>query len=234
MKLIYEEAGICTPFVDPKTERLWFGRHKGKVISSINLDGTDLRDEVHIEQTPCHNHISSPAIYGDILYYHGVCPGGSRQRTYLAAWDKSGTLNFYDDEIAFPYFIQYGPTQALAKYKGVIYYHLENGKWKQYDHLRGRYRHCYPYGKHLYYSRIGDEPERICRAEFTDGYRIALETEETVVAPLTEWGATKRSVIGPAKHRCECRDPHIYRGVLYFIGRGERGIYATSLPSRDT
>lgn len=213
----------------------------------------------------CCGHIASPDVHVDDdarqirMYFHGIVRGLGTQKSYLATshdgihFNASSTIlgNFYLRCLKYRY-------NWIAMAKGGVLYTSNDGfrdfartPSAAFD-LRdeaanspGSVRHVAldQIGDNLiiYYTRIGDAPERILRSYIDlttpiPAWRAA--GEELVLSPMMEWeGADqppRRSLAGPASLReCAVRDPAIFseggkKYLLYSVA-GEGGIGIAAL-----
>ncbi len=223
---------------------------------------------LHLKNTPaCKGHIASPDVIVDEsrreirMYFHGPARAVSGQKSFVAT-GKDGLHFSPSDEVLGTFYFRVFPYEnawyALAK-GGVVH--------RSADGLTGfeRGRNPFPGGesrtgdlnepgpRHLalhrqgetlwvYYSSIGDAPERILRAPIklhADWREWRAEDPEEVLRPEFPWeGAdlpVKRSTAGAAKVPLnELRDPAIFedddgRTYLLYSVAGESGIAIAEL-----
>ncbi|HEY3325011.1 MAG TPA: hypothetical protein VGP72_31445 [Planctomycetota bacterium] len=217
---------------------------------------------LHLEEaTGCTGHIASPDVLVDDrrkeirLYFHGPAKAGGGQKTFLAVSGDGLHFKAADEPLGIFYwrvFLWDGWWYAMAK--GGLLYRSRDGKTnfeegsnpfpgselrgKEYNAPGVRHVALHLSSNHLwvYYTNIGDAPERIlrCRLELTGDWTTwkPLAPEE-VLHPEAAWeGALqplKKSAAGPVKGpENALRDPAIFvedgRVFLLYSVAGERGI----------
>lgn len=220
---------------------MYFAHHKGKFLrlataSKITGPWRVLPDKVlPVEDFGC-DHVASPdvLIYEDYieLYYHTGHEDRSPQKTYKAI--STDGINFSDKQgpigpFYWRNYIEGGNHLALAKYKnqsGISFYKSVDGSFNEIGKCIPKMRHCSLDDSHVYFSRIGDEPESIYRIEHgSTELELVLEPTEdfeiqdTIVRP--SWPG---SVVGER----QVRDPFVFHDetgkYLFYTYRGEEGI----------
>lgn len=249
---------------------LYFAHHQGKYIRLAYADQLTGPWKIyepgvlHIENVPlCHDHIASPDAHVDEeqhrvrLYFHCPAEGAGKaieiQKTGVALSEDG--LHFVAGNTALggPYFRVFrwgGQHYAIAR-SGVFFRSpdgltpFQQGPALFHEDPKLELRHAAVdvAGNRLsvYFSRIGDRPERILvsRIELTpDWMRWTASPPETVIAPEKDWeGAdgpleTSKIDLAPGRVR-ELRDPAIFHDagktyLLYTIS-GESGIAIAEL-----
>jgi hypothetical protein len=228
---------------------------------------------LQLKEAPgCKGHIASPDLHVDEarreirMYFHGPAKDGSGQKSFVAV--SPDGLHFQAiDEVLGQFYFRVFPWQAawFAMAKGGLLYRSENGLTgfvKGKNPLPGgdvrdenantpgpRHVALHRVGNELrvYYSNIGDAPERIlrCRIQLTDNWQTwTASAPEEVLRPATDYeGANlplKPSVAGAMKGpENALRDPGIFvdadgRVYLLYSVAGESGIGITELVSQPT
>ena len=234
---------------------LYFAHHRGTFIRlayagqpegpwAIYEPGT-----LKLEDSFCHNHIASPDVHVDNdkkqirMYYHGALPDG-RQVTRVAVSSNGIDFTCFPEMLGNPYFrvFWWGGYYYALGMPGIFYRSQDGIK----DFERGvvlfnrdmRHSALKLDGNILsvFYSHVGDSPERILLAtiELNDDWVSWRESESvTILEPETEYeGADcqlEPSVRDWAPERvCQLRDPAIFQEggntyLLYSVA-GEYGI----------
>ena len=209
----------------------------------------------------CRDHIASPdAVVDDQrkqirLYFHGPAKGGGGQKTFLAVSEDGIHFRAANEVLGIFYWRVFrwdGWWYAMAK--GGLLYRSRDGRsnfekganpfpgsemrGKDYNTPGVRHVALQPSGGRMwiYYSNIGDAPERIfrCRLELSGDWRTWRTSDpQEVLRPETDWEGARRpsskSVAGPS-HGPEnaMRDPAIFaddgRVYLLYSVAGESGI----------
>jgi hypothetical protein len=249
---------------------LYFAHHQGQYIRLAYADRLTGPWKIYepgvlrIEDVPlCHDHIASPDVHVDEadhrirLYFHCPAEGGGKaieiQKTGLAL--SSDGLHFQAGKVALggPYFRVFrwrGEYYAIAR--GGVFFRSPDGVapfqqgpslFQENPKLELRHAAVDVAGSRLsvYFSRIGDRPERILvsHIELTpDWMAWKASPPETVIAPEKNFeGAdrpleTSRMDLAPGRVR-ELRDPAIFheggRTYLLYTISGESGIAIAEL-----
>lgn len=238
---------------------LYFAHHGGEYIRLAVADDPSGPWRVvpggvlSLNDTPCVSHVASPDVHVDAdrrevrMYYHGSVAGGG-QESFLAFSDDGLRFTHHAGPLA-PFYLrafqQGGEWFGLAKWGNALGILLRGGDGRSRFqpgllHLP-RVRHVAlqrigPTTLAVYYSRAGDCPERILRAEMStkgpwqqwkpsgraDVLRPAMRWEgadEPLVASC--WGAAR----GFAN---QLRDPFLFehdgRCYLFYAGGGESAL----------
>jgi hypothetical protein len=220
---------------------MYFAHHNGEAIRVAESDcltgGWVVRSEkiLDINKIPGYGHIASPEIAISDgskleLFYH--CKYQDSQYTFKAT-TNDGVNWIYNDEIfGYFYFRLIEKDFAIAKYRnnGGVWYKKENNKFVQKGALLPRMRHCcYCDGK-IYWSEIGDMPERIYCGDLNLS-NFTILNKKTIVTPSEIYeidGVLKPSKPGAAVGVTEVRDPFVFKyhdkKFIYYTVRGEDGI----------
>lgn len=204
--------GICTPFIDGHT--LYYGYHKGKQIWSIDLEIGEEKIEFALEDSECYGHISSPAIYGNAMIYHGPWKGGG-QKSFVAAKVGGKWMGQNSGPCGPPYMRQGPGSTWFAKNRGIVRFASFLGK--QVVRMPGPFRHCHYHDGWWYYSQWGAE-EYIKRMK--DGIVEDFHRPDIKYLPTSS---------GPARHRMEVRDPFINDEYFACVANGEQEIQVWKL-----
>lgn len=244
---------------------LYFGHHQGKYIRMAYAD--DLggpwtiyrHGTLHLEQTVCREHISSPDVHVDDenleirMYFHGKLTTGiwslKNQPSFVAVSQDGIHFKPYPEMLGDSYFRVFrwgGYHYAMARF-GVLF-RSEDGL-TNFEAGPNPFK-ILPAGTHVrhvalklegevlfvFYSRIGDTPERILLSKMElarDWREWKIEGEQTVLQPEMEVEGADLpltpSKVGDALERVrELRDPCIYEEgealyLLYSVA-GESGI----------
>ena len=213
------------------------------------------------EAAGCQDHIASPdAVVDDErkeirLYFHGPAKAGGGQKTFFAVSGDGLHFKASNEVLGIFYWRVFhwdGWWYAMAK-GGLLYRsrdgrsHFEEGpnpfpgsaeRGKEYNTPGVRHVAVHPSGNRLwiYYSNIGDAPERIFRCHLVlDGDWKTWKTSEPeeVLRPETEWEGVnrplKKSAAGAVKGpENALRDPALFvedgRVYLLYSVAGECGI----------
>ena len=251
---------------------LYFAHHNGKFIRLAYADRLSGPWKIHepgtlrLDQAPrCNDHIASPDMHVDslgreiLMYFH--CPAGlpgkvdiGEQKTFRAV-SRDG-LHFASDTVPL------GPAYfRVFRYEGYYYAVIRGGGLLRSRDRAGIFeagptllpadsgrllRHAATDLRHnvlrVYYSRIGDRPERILLSEVPlsgDWSRWRASEPVTVLSPERDYEGGDQSlevsqsgeVIGRVR---QLRDPAIFRDraktfLLYSIA-GESGLAIAELP----
>ena len=204
--LVMTGEGICTPFIVKDT--LYYGYHNGRTIWSYHLLSGERRAEFKLEDSECYGHISSPAVYGATMLYHGPDRNGPGQRTFKAIHDGDRWIAAHEGPVGPPYMRRGPGATHLAKERGIAT--VVGGE--VISRIRGPYRHAHFHDGWIYFSTWG-EAEFICRMK--EGI------VETFYRPDIPY---QRTSSGPARHRHEVRDPFINDEYFACVCEGEREI----------
>ena len=230
---------------------LYFAHHTGEHIRLAVADDLCGPWEVyepgvlHLDDTACKHHIASPDLHIDDgrlrMYFHGPAEGG--QKTFVATSSDGINFEARSEVLGASYFRVFewdGAYYALAR--DGCSYRAENpfGPFEHGPEIFERLRHCavriVESTLEVFYSNIGDRPERIVLSEISlrDDWRDWQPTPPvTLLAPEHPWeGAdlprqNSRSGWAPEPVH-ELRDPAIYQEdghtwLVYSIA-GEAGL----------
>ena len=226
---------------------------------------------LQLKEAPgCSGHIASPDVHVDVarqeirMYFHGPAKYGGGQKSFVAV-SKDGLHFKATDEVLGQFYFRVFQWQDawFAMAKGGFLYRSDDGLTRFLagpNSLSGgeardanantpgpRHVALHRVGNELrvYYSNIGDAPERIlrCRVQLAADWKAwTASTPEEVLRPETDYeGATltlKRSVAGAMKGRENAlRDPGIFldadgRVYLLYSVAGESGIGIAELTSK--
>lgn len=252
---------------------LYFAHHNGSYIRLATADQLDgpwiIRSVLDLSQVPqCHGHLASPDVHVDEetqtirMYFHGAVVGQRVQQSYVAL--SVDGVNFHtNSEVLGPAYFRVFRNAGFwfAMAKGGRLFRSSDGltnfeqgedtfpllpKNPRYSR-RGSVRHVavdlMGGAAYVYFSRIGDRPERIIRARISlDGPWLKWRAKEfkEIVRPEFAWeGSTlplRRSRAGRARGSVrELRDPCIFgdngaKYLLYSIA-GEQGIAIAEIKS---
>lgn len=233
---------------------LYFAHHKGTYIRlaySDHIEGPWSIYEpgtLQLDQTCCTHHIASPDVHVDHgqrkirMYFHGVCESG--QKSFLALSEDGITFSAGSEILGNSYFRVFewaGAFYAIGM-PGIVY--RSNDGLSGFEYLGSlpipRIRHVAVALRdamlYLFYSRIGDRPERILLSRIglsSDVSRSQPTRPATVLSPQTVYEGADlpltRSTSGWAQERVrQLRDPAFFREdgreyLLYSVA-GEHGI----------
>ena len=221
---------------------------------------------LHLSQVPsCRDHIASPDVHIDLahrqirMYFHGPTALDEGQKSFVAT--SADGLNFHPSEGALAdFYLRMVPLehQWLGMAKGGVMYRSRDGLTKFHrlpvtafpikDRLanrEGSTRHValHRMGSTLfvYFTRIGDAPERILRSRIDLGHpeeNWTAEQPELVLRPETSWEGAhlplRQSKSGKSlAPENAVRDPAIFQDegrlfLLYSVA-GESGISIAEL-----
>ncbi len=238
---------------------MYFAHHQGLYIRLAVADDPAGPWRIHepgvlrLEQTPAVDHIASPDVMVDDsartlrMYFHGPTGDGSSQRTFVATSSDGLTFSSSDKVLGLPYFRVFrfdGAYYAIGKRggeAGVLFRSDDGlGVFEEGPDLIPRMRHAALHrdGDRLivFYSRIGDTPERLLlsvvqlEGHWTEW--VAGPAEEVLRPEEPYEGAELpilTSVIGAAEGPLhELRDPGLlieeHAQYLYYSVAGEQGI----------
>lgn len=203
-------------------------------------------------------HIASPDVVVDDasqtiwMAFHGLCDDGS-QRTQIASSRDGVEFEVYEPLVAFPYLRivpeRYGDTWLAMSMPGVVYRSTDLRTWESGPMLfDADFRHCALLRRadtlHVFWTRVGDEPEHIMHSAIetgpsTAGWESWRPTPPlTVLRPELDWeGADlpiEASVRGQVTERVhQLRDPAVIdddgRTWLLYCIAGESGIAIAEL-----
>jgi hypothetical protein len=208
----------------------------------------------------CHDHIASPDVHVDsnkqeiLMFFHGVSLRSRSQKTFVAR-SKDG-INFAAGEIPIADFyfrtVRYKDRWIAMSKGGVMY--ISDGLDGNYRMLSKRvFEMRHPQGNapgdlrhvalnvsaeklYVYYSQIGDVPERIYRSSIEVGGPVETwiaEDKQLVIEPQTAWEGAN---LPPAPSRAGAargpenglRDPAIFlwnnRAFILYSAAGESSI----------
>ena len=237
---------------------LYFAHHRGTYIRmaySDDLAGPWRTHEpgvLDLKDTPFAHHIASPDVHVDganrrlVMYLHGRRMGvGSRQETRAALSTDGLAFRVLPEVLGHPYLrvFRHGGAHCGIAMPPVLYRSCEGltgfmpgqeviGEYSRHVAVLVREERAY-----VFYSRIGDAPERIVCAvmDLTGDWREwRCSPPVEVLRPETKWeGAdlpVRRSERGPVDVPvAQLRDPAVFededgRAYLLYSVAGERGI----------
>ena len=235
---------------------LYFAHHKGQYIRMAYSDSLKGPWKIKkggvlsVEDAPCREEIASPEIYIDekdkkiCMYFHGM-DVSRRQFTYCSFSDDGLNFECLPQRLGPFYFRVFkykNKFYAIAKrnsYRGggvLLESNTWNGPFKKVKKILPRMRHAgvYTRGSTLYvfYSRIGDKPERIVMTKIKMGTWKRIRTYE-VLEPKEDYEgiafASRISFSGPSNNYVrQLRDPYVYEEgknlYLLYSNAGEKGI----------
>jgi len=235
---------------------LYFAHHHGETIRLACADDLCGPWEVyepgvlHVDETECTGHVASPDIHVDDalirMYFHGPTDAG--QKTFVATSTDGLHFTPRPDVLGGAYFRVFewaGAWYALAR-DGCIYRAGDPfGPFEKGPELFPRMRHCAVRvvrdGLQVFYSEIGDRPERILLSDIhpVGDWRDWQPSQRLVLLqPEQPWeGAdlpVRASVSGWAPEPLhELRDPAVYeehgRAWLVYSIAGEAGLAMAEL-----
>lgn len=222
---------------------MYFSHHKGRglrITTANNLMGPWTPP---IEILPVsefgHDHVASPDCLIDeenekiTMFYHTGHEDRSPQRTYSV--ETNDGLTFSNRKGPHGWFYWRNTkdgSYAVAKYKnesGIIYARREGDKYEELTKILPNMRHCCLDDGHIYFSRIGDAPERILR------WKIDINEKppyEEVCKPDHQFENLHIPIApsrpGSAEGVQQLRDPFVFntdgiKYLLYSYG-GEEGL----------
>ncbi len=239
---------------------MYFAHHQGQYIRLAYADHPSGPWKIYapgvlkLEETACVGHIASPDIIIDEasntirMYFHGPTPNKGGQKSFVAISKDGINFSANEEQLGLPYF-------RIFKYKDYYYaigkksaetgilYRSANGltSFEEGSGIIPRMRHAAltldGTQLYIYYSRIGDEPERILMSivdlhEKTWLNWKASEPQE-VLRPSTDYEGVDFPVFvskgGTARNKVhQLRDPAILvddsGSYLYYSVAGEFGI----------
>ncbi len=261
-------------WVQPRLAKyyLYFSHHKGKYIRLAYAE--DLHGPwtihpggaLHLTDTTGNDHIASPDVHIDginqriVMYFHAKGTSesypGHKQLTYVACSPNGVDFSAHEDPIGpfyFRVFKFHDKFYAVAKNKNKGGLIMESDGWMSpfriANEIIPRMRHAAVFIKdenlHVFYTRIGDKPERILLTQY--GLHASPEEWEkkyTQVVALPEKSyegngeKLRRSTPGMARNvRRELRDPAVYvedeKLYLLYSSAGEQGICMSEYTHSD-
>jgi len=250
---------------------LYFAHHSGKYIRLAYADRIEGPWRTHepgslgIEQTDFTDHIASPDVHVDhdrrliVMFYHGAYPPGRRAQVTRRAHSSDG-VHFETErrDLGKAYWRVFRwrdgcyavakPGKLFRSVDGTLWGDFEEGPQIFPDESRLRHLAVDVRGDVLwvYYSRIGDCPERILRSAVPlgpDWRAWAPGAPQEVLAPEEPWEggnlplepSRSGKVNVPVR---QLRDPGIYREggrtyLLYSVA-GERGIAVAEILEEES
>lgn len=246
---------------------MYFAHHHGQFIRLAYANHPEGPWEIYVpgtlklQETACVGHIASPDIIIDTsqktirMYFHGPTANRKGQKTFVAS-SKDGILfSAHKEPLGLPYFRVFKYRKhyyAIGKRgteTGVVFRSLDGLKdFEKGPDIIPRMRHAALVQDqnqlYIYYSRIGDTPERILKSKVdldTNSWQQwqASEAEE-VLLPKKNYEGTdlpvKTSQNGAAKEPVhELRDPAVLVDetghYLYYTVAGESGIAVAKFAS---
>lgn len=244
---------------------LYFADHRGDSIRLAYADRIEgpwkIHPEgaLHLDRTPARDHIASPDVHVDVerkeilMYFHGVSPNGGEQLTWLAT-SRDGLAFRSGAEPLGPFYFRVfrhgGWYYAIAKdgNSGGLLLRSKDGvtPFERGPQFIPRLRHTAVLIEGdallLFFSRVGDRPERIHMGRIDLGedwtrWEKTMSTPVTVIEPATDYEGVnfplRMSRPGPAVGVRQLRDPAIFREdgrtwLLYSVA-GESGIAGVRL-----
>ncbi len=230
---------------------LYFAHHQGRYIRLAYADELCGPWQVHepgvlhLDETACRDHVASPDVHIDEarlrMYFHG--PTGDGQKTFAAISSDGLHFEAQAAELGVSYFRVFewqGVYYAIAR-DGCVYRSEDPlAPFERGPELFENLRHCALRigGEVLqvFYSNVGDEPERIVLAEveLRGSWRTWSAGEAvTILRPAEPWEGANLPVTvsssGAAPQPLhELRDPAIYeeagRTYLLYSTAGESGL----------
>jgi hypothetical protein len=255
---------------------LYFAHHKGTYIRLATADSLDgpwrIHSSLQLSEVPaCRGHIASPDVHIDpvarrvIMYFHGGTAEGKGQRTFVVHSSDGLHFEAHPKALGTPYFRVFKAQDAwfaMAK-GGRLFWSSDGltafqmgqdafpaiGKNAAYNRP-GSVRHVAidVIGQHadIYYTRIGDAPERILRSQMDltgswTEWRAGVPEE--IARPEAEWEGVDIPVAPSKKGQaaepsCALRDPYVFvdtggdKYLLYSVA-GEQGIAIAPLHRKD-
>jgi len=256
---------------------LYFAHHNGKYIRLAYADRLEGPWKIHepgalkLSEAPgCTGHIASPDVHVDEtrqeirMYFHGPAQGG--QKSFVAVSKDGLHFKASPEVLGLFYFrVFHGRDGWYAMAKGGLLYRSKVGltgfelgpnpfpgsetRGPEYNKPGPRHVALHQTGNVLwvYYSNIGDEPERIlrCSIRLADDWRNwKASAPEEVLRPQTPWeGADlplRKSVAGAMQgSENALRDPAVFtdadgRAYLLYSVAGESGIAIAELIGHDS
>ena len=250
---------------------LYFAHHAGRHIRLAFANSLDGPWSIHapgtlrLEDAPgCRDHIASPDVHVDeasrqiVMYFHGPEAGGRRQRSFVAR--SADGLRFAAEAAPIAdFYLRMVPWRdgwvGMSK-GGVLYTRRQGGRlrrrWRPAFPMSGRWANGVGDVRHValrcrgdrltvYFTRIGDAPERILEAEIDlarPAWRWSARGRHEILRPEMAWeGAglpASASRSGAAKGpENAVRDPAIHeengRIWLFYAVAGESGIAIAEL-----
>ena len=220
---------------------MYFAHHGGKGIREAyadNLEGpwaVQPRELLELGKISGRGHIASPEVLINEdsleLYYH--CPYADFQYTFRAV-TRDGINWEYDPQVKGMFYLRFiQPGYAIAKYKndGGVLYRTTQGRFEEVGRLLPKMRHCSYLDGKLYWTNIGDTPERIFRGDINPDKCLVNNLEE-VLAPVEDFETGRYSLApsrpGAAVRVNQVRDPFVLREedktYLFYSVRGEEAI----------
>lgn len=220
---------------------MYFAHHGGKGIRVAHAEELEGPWEVQpielleLSRIEGHGHIASPEVIVNKdsleLYYH--CPYADFQYTFRAI-TKDGINWEYDPQVKGMFYLRFiQPGYAVAKYRndGGVLYKVAEGTFKEVGRLLPSMRHCSYLDGKLYWTNIGDTPERIFRGDINPVECLVSNIEE-VLAPLEDFETGKHRLApsrpGAAIRVNQVRDPFVIqengKTYLFYSVRGEEAI----------
>jgi len=239
---------------------LYFAHHKGESIRLAYADSPEGPWKIHesgtlqLNQTICSGHIASPDVHIDEknklikMYFHGPVKGFKNQVSLLAASVDGISFSPNSDVLGDSYFRVFEwNTHTYAFSRMGKLYHFDGHEKFEYSHnpferfiLKSRVRHLaikiHNNTLLVFYSRIGEYPEKILMSEIDllkDPHKWTASRPVTVLKPECDYeGAnlpvthSKNGVARFPEH--SLRDPAVFTDddqlfLLYSVA-GEQGI----------
>ena len=247
------------------TYYLYFAHHRGSDIRLAYADRIEgpwtvhPHGVLHLADTAASGHIASPDVHLDHdrrlvrMYFHGCePPPGTSQVSFVAT--SADALEFRAEPHALaPFYLRVFKHQG--RHYGVAKLGNESGVLLRSESATDpfdRGRRIIPRMRHaavlvegetawLFYSRIGDAPERLLASRLDlagDWTRWRPRDESLVLEPELDYEGVDEPIVpskpGAARgRRCELRDPAVFveRGIVYLLYTvaGERGIAVAEL-----
>jgi len=249
---------------------MYFAHHQGKYIRLAYANHPSGPWKIHkpgvlqLEETACIGHIASPDILIDAatktirMYFHGPTKNKTGQKSFLAT--SSDGLNFTasDVQLGLPYFrvFKYNDSYyAIAKKRaetGILYRSTDGiTPFEEGPSIIPRIRHAAlavaNEKLYIYYSRIGDTPERILMStvllDKDNWLHWKASQPKEVIRPATNYEGVDLPIlvskIGTIKEKVhQLRDPALLidgkNSYLYYTVAGELGIAVAKFDTIDS
>lgn len=239
---------------------MYFAHHKGQYIRLAYANKPEGPWKIYkpgvlrLEETACVGHIASPDILVDEssksirMYFHGPIPNIRGQKSFVATSSDGLKFTASQTQLGLPYFrvFKYNDYYyAIGKKRaetGILYRSVDGiSPFEEGPPIIPRIRHSaltVDNGTlYIYYSRIGDEPERILMSRVTlntDNWLNWKATEpKEIIRPKTSYEGVDLPILvseeGAAKKKVhQLRDPALLNdetgNYLYYSISGEAGI----------
>lgn len=225
---------------------MYFAHHSGAEIRQAESNRVDsdwiVLDSpvISVSDTAGRGHVASPEVRmcDDVLelYYHTVIDAG--QYTFRSVTRDGINWDHETLPLAHFYFRFLDRGYAIAKKNntgGVLYYE-QAGAFIEVAEILPNMRHCCYYGGYLFWSEVGDSPEKIYVGEFCfDTFDVRKKT--VLIEPTEVYEGSmlskESSRHGAAVNVCQLRDPEVVkvgeRLYIFYTVRGEEAIALAEL-----